>query len=130
MKVRSYTAKSMADRIDVGIISLQPSPAELKAVKPILAKRIGMPEPNLVQHIYKVRRGKITKIRLWQKADLGTCRTKDLFVTDNNYNLIPVDATDIDIDKIVDENSVDSKDIPDVQEEEATETKSIFRLDF
>lgn len=123
-------AKSMADRIDVGIISLQPSPTELKAIKPILTKKIGMPEPNLVQHIYKVRRGKITKIRLWQRADLGTCRTTDLFVTDNNYNLIPVDATDIDIDKIVDENSVDSKEIVDTPDEEEVTTKSIFKLDF
>lgn len=124
-------AKSMADRIDIGIISMQPSSAELKAVKHILEKQIGMPEPNLVQHIYKVRRGKLTKIRLWQYADLGTCRTKDLFVTDNNYKLIPVEATDISmeekLEEVLEENSVDIKEIPDVEEEN---TKSIFKLDF
>jgi len=52
-------------------------------------------KPNFCYHIYKVRRGKFNNIKLWVNIDLGTCRTKDLFVTKNNYELIEVDATEI-----------------------------------
>ena len=30
--------------------------------------------------------------------DLGTCRIKNLFLTDNNYNPIPIAALEIEID--------------------------------
>lgn len=103
----------MADRIDLGEISLPPTAAELESVRKVMKKgMIGVPEPTLVRHVYKVRRGKITRIRLWQKADLGTGRTKDLFVTTNDYQLIPVEATKIEyMDKIIEEHSVDADDI-------------------
>ena len=61
----------------------------------------------------------MSKIRIWQYADLGTCRTIDLFVTDNDYKLIPVTATKVErIDKIIEENSVPLNTIEDITEEE------------
>ena len=104
-------AKNMADRIDLGEISLPPSGGDLENVKHILATRVNEPTPNLIRHIYKVRRGKLSRIKIWQYADLGTCRTTDLFVTNNDYKLIPVTATrverdDAQIDKIIEEHSV------------------------
>ena len=53
--------------------------------------------PNLVFHIYKVRRGKINRVKLWLYFDYGTCRTKDLFVTDNDYKLLDIESTDIEV---------------------------------
>lgn len=104
-------AKSIGDRIDIGVISLPPTKDELKGVEGILRQGI-YPTPNLIYHIYKVRRGKITRVRLWLYADLGTCRTKDLFVTDNDYNLVPVERLTIEhIDTVLDENSVDEKEV-------------------
>ena len=44
--------------------------------------------PNQVSDIYKMRRGRFNDIRIWTEMDLGTCRIKDLFVTD--VNLKPV----------------------------------------
>lgn len=104
-------AKSMADKIDVGIIAMQPTREELKAIEPIMKEGVRL-APNLIYHIYKVRRGKIAKVRLWLHADLGTCRTSDLFVTDNDNKLIPVDSFDIEnIDQILEQHSVDNDDI-------------------
>lgn len=116
-------AKSMADRIDLGEISLPPTAAELEAIRKVMKKgMIGVPEPTLVRHVYKVRRGKITRIRVWQKANLGTGRTEDLFVTTNDYKLIPVEATKIEyIDQVIEEHSVDAADIaPEETEKSVT----------
>ena len=54
-------AKSLADRIDLGEISLRPTSAELECVKKLMHNMYGVPIPNLVRHIYKVRRGKLNK---------------------------------------------------------------------
>lgn len=105
-------AKSMSDRVDLGIVSLAPSAEELEGIKPILEKKIAPQIPNLIQHVYKVRRGKLAKVRVWQFADLGTCRVEDLFVTTNDYKLIPVDQTVIEnIDKLLDEHSINEDEI-------------------
>ena len=44
--------------------------------------------PNQVTDIYKMRRGRWTGVKIWSLVDLGTCRKKDLFLTDANYNKI------------------------------------------
>lgn len=45
--------------------------------------------------VYKVRSGRFNHLRIWTEADLGTCRFKDLFATDENFQpikgLVPVD---------------------------------------
>lgn len=123
-------AKSLADRIDFGEISLHPTKGEIDSVKDILAHQIDKPVPNLVRHIYKVRRGKLTRVRIYQYANLGTCRTEDLFVTDNDGKLIPVEVTEFDnidnFDKIIEENSVDSEEIQGTAEEQEEATKALF----
>lgn len=120
-------AKNLADRIDLGEISLPPTNQELESVKKIMKNMVNVPEPTLIRHIYKVRRGKLTRIRVWQKADLSTGRTIDLFVTDNNYKLIPVEATKIEkIDEIINKNSIDNDSIVVSEEETAEATKALF----
>ncbi|MCQ2148565.1 MAG: hypothetical protein MJZ16_13795 [Bacteroidales bacterium] len=120
-------AKSLADRIDLGEISLPPTQGDLKAVKPIIAKLVNKPEPNLVRHIYKLRRGKLSKIRIWQYADLGTCRTTDLFVTNYDYKLIPVEATQIDmVEEAIKNESVNSEEITMTNEEATEAAKTLF----
>lgn len=103
-------AKSIINRLDLGEISLPISNSEMEAIKPILSK--GMYSvPNLVRHIYKCRRGKLSHIRIFQHADLGTCRTEDLFVTDNNNVYIPLEITKLQnaeaVNKVLDAHSID-----------------------
>lgn len=82
-------SKGIVDKIDVGGISLPVTQEEHKVVD-ILARKLGKDLPTQVQDIYKVRRGKYNRVRIWSKVDLGTCRTEDLFLTDAEGNEIPI----------------------------------------
>lgn len=111
------SAKSLADKIDVGDIMLPPTEAELKATAEYVRTGI-VDKPNIVNHIYKCRGTKFSKLKLYQKADLGTCRVKDLFCTNTNNVLIDVPVWDVELGKkpgkrmdkkienFIDENSV------------------------
>lgn len=64
----------------------RPTPEELKE---LTENGITFPSyPNIVIDVYKNRRGKWTQIRIWGHNDLGTCRRKELFVTDIKNNPI------------------------------------------
>lgn len=82
-------SKGIVDKIDVGGISL-PVTQEEHQVIDLLARKLGKDLPTQVQDIYKVRRGKYNRVRIWSKVDLGTCRTEDLFLTDVDGNEIPI----------------------------------------
>jgi len=87
-------AKALADKLDVGVIGLPATKKDLEMLQPILSKGF-YKEPNLVFHIYKVRRGKFTRVKLWLYVDLGNMRTYDLFLTNNEYVLMPIESTTI-----------------------------------
>lgn len=91
-------AKSIADKLDFGAVVLPVTEADKLGIESIVHKVKGfLPEPNLVYHIYKNRRNKLNHVKLWVYFDYSTCRTTDLFVTDNEYNLIDVESTVINI---------------------------------
>lgn len=56
-----------------------------------------MQQPNLVYHVYKVRRGKINHVKIWAYFDFSTCRNVDIFATDNDYHLLNLQSTTVDI---------------------------------
>jgi len=119
-------AKAIADKIDLGIVALEPTASDLDSLKPILSKGI-YPVPNMVYHIYKVRRGKLSRVKLWLYVNLGNMRLTELFLTNNKYEIIPVESTKIEmIDAILDEHSVDEKELVVDKEDEENSTKAIF----
>ena len=91
--IRDYNlirgSKAIADKIDVGGISLPLTQEDHEQVDAI-SRRLGKDLPTQVQDLYKVRRGKYNRVRIWSKVDLGTCRTEDLFLTDQNGNEISI----------------------------------------
>jgi hypothetical protein len=101
-------AKSMGDKLDYGIVALPPTKADLEAIQPILAKGF-YPTPNKVYHIFKNREDGFVNVKLWMFADKGTCRSKDLFLTDNDYNLIPIEAVKIITEKNEEEKQQKNK---------------------
>lgn len=106
-------AKSMADKLDAGIIARTPSKSDLDALKPILSKGF-MKEPNIVFDIYKNRGNKLVRVRLWSYVDLGTCRTEDLFLTNGKYELIPIESTIVEMfddDEVEKDEDIDTSDI-------------------
>ena len=92
-------AKSIADRIDVGMILLGVSDDDLVKLDPIFAANPGFVKPNLKLSIYKNRRGAYKGCYLWCDANLGTCRIKPLFVTTWRHEMVGIE----DIKVIIDE---------------------------
>lgn len=104
-KHKESTSKAIADKVDLGMVMLPVSEADKLGIEQIVAKNQGfLPEPNLVYHVYKNRRGKLNHIRLFVYFDYSTCRTTDLFVTDNKYNLIDVESTFVDFKRDYEED--------------------------
>ena len=115
-------SKGIVDKIDVGGISLPVTQEEHQTID-ILARKLGKDLPTQVQDIYKVRRGKYNRVRIWSKVDLGTCRTEDLFLTDAEGNEIPIILNEYlfedQIGSVINQNNErkeDSKEIKELKE--------------
>lgn len=82
--IRNYMllrdSKSIPDKADFAAIKAKVLPEELNMLEKI-CKQYGA-YPNQVTDVYKMRRGRYVDIRIWSLADLGTCRSRDLFMTD------------------------------------------------
>lgn len=132
-------AKSLAFKLDVGLIVMKIQPQHRKKIEPIIHKQINKPEPTHFYSVYKVRRGKLTSLMVWCHIDMSTVTETPLFVTDFDYNLIDVDFTNIKYDEeviedVINENSIlvsevhDEEEIVEIEEQtesikEETETK-------
>ena len=89
-------AKSIADKIDVGMIMLELTQKDRESIQDIIAKgKFEMPDIKI--SVYKNRRGRWKNIYLWCKADRGICRIEPMFVTKWNYELIEMEDLKIKI---------------------------------
>lgn len=84
-------AKSIADRIDVGLIYLRVSDEDLVKLEPILSSNPNIAKPNLKLSVYKNRRGAYKGVYLWCSADLGTCRITPEFCTTWNHEMVTIE---------------------------------------
>ena len=53
----------------------------------------GKPDPNICISVYKNRGGKYNNVKIWLYIDYSTMRVDDLFVTDNDYQILEVAKT-------------------------------------
>lgn len=79
-------SKAIADKIDFGAIAVKLSEEEKEKIEPLLLADGIDDKPNIVIDIYKNRRGRIVNAKIYRNFDYGTCRTKDLILTDTNFN--------------------------------------------
>jgi replicative DNA helicase len=107
-------SKAIADKLDVGIISLPVTKKDLEMLHPILSRGF-YKEPNMVYHIYKLRKGKFNKVKLWLYFDFSNARSYEQFVTTNDYELIPIESTTV--EKIL-EMTEDKEDIDEEENED------------
>ena len=91
-------AKSIADKIDVGMILLNTKDEDLIKLEPILSTGV-FDKPTIKLSIYKNRRGKYKGVYLWCKADLGCCRIKPMFCTTYDYEMISIDDIRIKVEE-------------------------------
>lgn len=82
-------SKAVVDKVDVAGISLPLTEEDHSMIDSVVIQQ-HFEKPTHVQDLYKVRRGKYNRVRIWSKIDLGTCRTKDLFLTDANGQIINI----------------------------------------
>lgn len=83
-------AKSIADRIDVGLILLDVTKDDILRLDPILSSNSNFITPNLKLSVYKNRRGAYKGCYLWCSANLGTCRITPQFCTNWNYEVLSI----------------------------------------
>jgi replicative DNA helicase len=118
-------AKAMADKLDVGIIALLPSKADMEGIKPIIAHNGIKRVPNMCYHVYKNRRGKIVRVIIWVYVDLSTCRTYDCFLTDKEYRPLDAEVLEIftkdDTEELTEEEKKLEEDIESVDNESCEE---------
>ena len=99
-------SRAVADKLDFGMVLHHVTPEKLKIIKEIL--KDGRIRPNMYYDVYKNRRGRYRRVRIWVEADLGTARFTDLFLTDEFGNETPIDilatkdlTLDVDITEIL-----------------------------
>lgn len=83
-------AKAIADKIDCGMIMLEASQEDLTALEPLLRAE-GFEKPNIKISIYKNRRGRYKSVLLWCKANRGICRIEPMFMTNYQYQWMPIE---------------------------------------
>lgn len=89
-------AKSIADKIDTGLIMLETTQKDKEALAPVI-KKLGIEMPNIKISVYKNRRGRWKGIYLWVNANRGICRFDPQFVTKWNYELVEMEDLKIHI---------------------------------
>lgn len=124
-------SKALANKLDVGIISMRPSRSEQDKLESILQRKFNIPMPDIGHWVYKVRRGRLTHIIIWSKANLGTMDEEALFVTDFDFNLIDIDFTQIEqVEAKIQEHSVLASRVEDApveeDDDEPVQTKAAF----
>lgn len=135
-------AKALANKLDVGIISMRPTQREQDKLDVIIQNHFGLRMPNMGHWVYKVRRGRLTHIIIWSQIDLGTMDEEALFVTDFDFNLIDIDFTQIEqVEAKIQEHSVLESQVHDEEpeiidttavevESEVVEEEQVVKRDF
>lgn len=83
-------AKSLADKIDTGMILLPVNEKDLDGLSDII-NRGCYQIPDMKLSVYKNRRGKYKGVYLWCQSDLGTCRINPMFATTWNYEFVKIE---------------------------------------
>lgn len=81
-------SKAIADKIDLGIVAIKAEEEEREKIRDLLRADGIREDPNLVLDVYKNRRSRFVNVKIYRVFDYGTCRTRDLMITDTNYNKI------------------------------------------
>ena len=83
-------AKSIADKVDAGMIMLPVTDQDRESLKQFCSKN-GFPIPNLKISIYKNRGGRYNHMFLWCDTQLGICRMNPIFATSYLYEPIEIE---------------------------------------
>jgi replicative DNA helicase len=80
------------------MIMLETSQEDLESLSNVIQKG-GFEAPTIKISVYKNRRGRYKSVLLWCKARRGVCKIEPMFVTNYQYELIPVEDLKIKVKK-------------------------------
>ena len=75
---------------------LEVSQEDLTTLEPLIKKE-GFAQPNIKISIYKNRRGRYKSVLLWCKANRGVCRIEPMFMTNYQYQWVPIEDLKINV---------------------------------
>ena len=80
-------------KCDVAAIVSRPTQNEIKKLEKILKStaQFGKNKPNICMSVYKNRGGKYNNVKIWLDIDYSTMRISDLFVTDYECEILPIE---------------------------------------
>lgn len=90
-------AKNMADKFTKACIMTRPTKEDDKLIEHFMAKGVHK-KPNMIWHIYKNRHSKF-KGKLYLHVDFDTMRMEDLFMTNDNDELIDVPERELKVEE-------------------------------
>jgi replicative DNA helicase len=90
------SAKSIADKVDVGTITMPIREQDNEVINAYCAKGFEL-SPNAVISVYKVRAGSYNNIKVYVYFDKSTCQMHDCFVTNAQNEILPVADTNIEM---------------------------------
>ncbi len=90
------SAKSIADKVDVGAILMRVGEQDKEVIQTYLTKGFEI-EPNFYIKVYKVRAGSYQDIKVYINFNRDTCQMCDCFVTDNNGEILNIESTNIEL---------------------------------
>lgn len=112
-------ARAIVDKTDFACAIKDVDEESLKSISTML--NAGYPRPNIHIDVFKNRRGKYRRVRIWCKADLGISRVEDLFMTDEYGNEVPLDLL-----YVIDENAkCDIEEVVNRKKEEVSKSKEL-----
>lgn len=83
---------ALTDKVDTGSLILEIETQELEKIDSILKKQgWASTPPTHIEHVFKNRGGKFSKVRIFRSLNLGNMCTTDLFCTDWDYKLIDIE---------------------------------------
>lgn len=83
-------SRAIGDKTDAAFVYRAITPDMAKLIAPLVKQTNS--NPNICIDVYKVRRGKLKRTRIFRESDLGTLRVRDCFVTDEHFNPISVEV--------------------------------------
>ena len=78
-------SRSIINKADIGVIMARPTKEEIDF---FAQQASGIPTPNIVTDVYKVRSGEWNQCRIWSDVNLGNLRKTDLFVTNARLEIM------------------------------------------
>ena len=131
-------AKAVVQKADANIIISKPNNAEKQKIEKITKKMIGCPEINFLQWCSKVRDGSLVSVIVCSHLDLGSLTIRDIFVTDYDFNLLPLEFTKIEeikeeeVEQIIKDNSreLNINETDEVDDDDDDEEETITKPKF